>query len=294
MASTTTRWVKGCGCGCGLLTLALGLLGWAVVVYVKGIAGEAEEAEQIMAKLRERHGELSDFQPSPTGAIPPGRIEAFLQARELMADARRETEASLALLSSERVEGAEEVPGIVGRLLRWGLGAARIQGVTGLVPHAIGFVSARARALLETGVAPGEYLYLYSLAYYSWLGKSPADGPAFRLVGGGEGDHQERQGGQDEFDVREGRREEILRHLNQHLLPMLRRQLAAAEEDPAVSEEWRETLAAQVAAMEKDPFRIPWRDGLPEITAASLEPYRRPLESSYSALCNPLEAMAGE
>jgi hypothetical protein len=274
--------------------IALGLLVWAGFVYVKGIVDEANRAEELRAKVREQHGELSDFQPSPTGEIPRERIEAFLEARELMAEARREAEASFALLSSEDVEGAEEVPGIVGRLLRWGLGAARIQGVTGLVPHAIGFVSARAEALLEAGVAPGEYLYLYSLAYYSWLGKSPADGPAFRLVGGDEGDDQGRPGGQDEFDVREGRREEILRYLNEHLLPMLRRQLAAAEEDPAVSEEWRERLAAEVAAMEQDPFRIPWRDGLPESLAASLEPYRRPLESTYSVLCNPLEAMTGE
>ena len=52
-------------------------------------------------------------------------------------------------------------------------------------------------------------------------------------------------------------------------------------------------LAAEITAMESDRFRIPWRDGVPEPIAASLEPYRRQLESSYSAMCNPLEIMAG-
>ena len=64
-------------------------------------------------------------------------------------------------------------------------------------------------ALLEVGMGPGEYMYVYSVAYYSWLGKSPADGPSFTLVGD-DGDNQGRQVGQDEFDVREERREMVL------------------------------------------------------------------------------------
>lgn len=273
--------------------IVLGLLGWGGYLYIRDIVAEAERAEQAMEKVRERHGKLTDFQPSPTGEISKDRIEAFLETRALMAESRRETEASLALLSSEGAEGAEEVPGLLGRLLEWGLEAARVQGITGVVPHAIGFVSARSQALLETDMEPGEYLYIYSIVYYSWLGKSPADGPSFRLA------HDDEQvesgrGGQDEFDVREGRREEILRHLNKQLLPMLRHQLAAAEEDPAVSAQWQKALAAEISAMERDPFRIPWRDGLPDSLAVCLEPFHRPLEASYSALCNPLEVMSGE
>jgi len=154
-------------------------------------------------------------------------------------------------------------------------------------------ISARGQALLEAGVGPGEYLYIYSIAYYSWLGKSPADGPAFTLVGDDEGDNRGRRAGQDEFDVREQRRELILTRLNERLLPMLRRQLEALDERDAAEPRWRRQLAAEITAMESDPFRIPWRDIVPEPIAASLEPYRRPLESSYSALCNPLEIVPG-
>jgi hypothetical protein len=293
MASTTRRWATGCGCGCGLLALVLGLLGWGGYVFIRGFVGEAEKGEAVMAEVRERHGSPSDFQPSPTGSLPPERVETFLRVRELMADTRRETQASLTLLSSHTPEGASQVPGVLGHLLAWGLGAAKIEGATNLLPQVVGFVSAKGNALLEAGMGPGEYLYIYSIAYYSWLARSPADGPAFTLVGDDEKGHQSARGGQDEFDVREQRRELILARLNEQLLPMLRRQLAALEESDAPSTRWREELAAEITAMENDRFRIPWRDGVPERMAASLEPYRRQLRSSYSAMCNPLEIIPG-
>ena len=36
---------------------------------------------------------------------------------------------------------------------------------------------ARNQALLDKGMGIGEYTYIYILAYYSWLGHSPDDGP---------------------------------------------------------------------------------------------------------------------
>jgi hypothetical protein len=144
-------------------------------------------------------------------------------------------------------------------------------------------------------MGPGEYLYIYSIAYFSGLGKSPADGPAFRLLGDDEDGVQGRPAGEDEFDVREGRREDVLARLNEQLLPMLQRQLAALDEtgDAVETDPWRQQLAAEIAAMETDRFRVPWRDGLPPAIKASLEPYRTRLEASYSPMCNPLEVLAG-
>ena len=115
--------------------------------------------------------------------------------------------------------------------------------------------------------------------------KSPADGPPFTLVSGDDdGDH----GGGDEFEVREKRLEEILTRTNRNLLAMMRNQLADLEEDER--DPWRRTVAEEVAAMESDPYRLPWRDGLPEPLLRSLEPYRERLEATYSPLCNPVEA----
>jgi hypothetical protein len=293
--STAKRWAKGCGCGCGLFVVLLGLLGWGGYVLIRGVVGEAEKIDAVMDRVHEEHGRLSDFRPEPDGTIPPERVEAFLRVRELMATTRAETDHVFNLLSSEESEDATEVPGILGQVLAWGMGILKIEAGTSLVPQLIDFVAARSEALLEAGIGPGEYLYIYSIAFYTGLGKSPADGPAFRLLFDDEDGNQGRRGAGDEFDVREGRREAVLTTLNGALLPMLRRQLAALDESGRLRESnpWRQQLVAEIAAMEEDPFRIPWRDGLPPAIEASLEPYRPRLEASYSPMCNPLEVLAG-
>ncbi len=292
--STGSRWAKGCGCGCGLLVLVVGLLSWGGYVLIKGVIGEAERINAVMEQVYEKHGRVSDFRPGPDGALRPERVEAFLRVRELMGPARTETEHTFGLLSSQETEGTAQVPGMLGRLLAWGMGVLKVEAGTNLVPQLFAFVAARGEALLEAEMGPGEYLYIYSLAFYSGLGKSPADGPAFRLVGDNE-DGNQGPTGADDFDVREGRREAILSALNEQLLPMLRAQLAALDERGSVveSDPWRPQLAAEIAAMEEDRFRIPWRDGLPPAIEASLEPYRARLEASYSAMCNPVEVLAG-
>lgn len=292
--STASKWKKGCGCGCGVLVLVLGLVSWGGYILITSVVENAQKAEAVMKQVHERHGEISDFVPEPDGAVPAERLEAFLLTRELMEEARNETEGTLALLSSGESGGAQ-VPGLLGRLLGWGTAAMKVEAGTTLVPQAIAFVGARGEALLEAGMGTGEYLYIYSLTYFSWLGKSPADGPGFPLVGDDEDGGQQRQGGRDEFDVREERREMILTRLNEQLLPVLRRQLAAldASRHVAESDPWRQQLSAEIAAMEKDGFRIPWRDGLPPVIEESLAPYRARLVGSYSPMCNPLEVFAG-
>jgi hypothetical protein len=271
------------------------LLGVGGYFLINSILREVAKAEEVMERVREEQGRIADFQPDPDGGLRAERLEVFLHARELMAPTLTETEGALALLSSRGSSVETQVPGMLGQLIEWGMGAMKVDAATGLLPQVIGFVSARGEALLEAGMGVGEYLYIYSLAYYSWLGKSPADGPSFPLVGDDEDRRQQQQSEWDEFDVREGRREAVLTHLHDLLLPMLRRQLAAVDErsDVLESDPWRQQLAAEVAAMEKDRFRIPWRDGLPAPIQTSLRPFRARLGASYSPECNPLEVLTG-
>ena len=48
----------------------------------------------------------------------------------------------------------------------------------GAIPRLAEFERNRADALLEHRMGLGEYWYIYSLAYYSWLKKDPGDGPS--------------------------------------------------------------------------------------------------------------------
>jgi hypothetical protein len=291
---TTGRLAKGCGCGCALLLILLGLLVWAGYAVISKIVQEAQEAEAVSAEVHETVGRVADYQPPADGAVPAERMELFLRARALMAETRKSTDADLAVLSSGEAAPTESVPGLLGELARWGVGVWKIEGTTSLIPQVIAFVKTKGEILMETGMGPGEYLYIYALAYYVSLEKSPADGPAFPIVSD-DADEQGRRSGHDEFDVREIRREAVLRRVNEALLPMLRRQLEALgqEQPTAEADPWRTRLEAEIEAMEKDRFRIPWRDGLPDAIEASVAPYRGLLEASYSVMCNPLEVLTG-
>ena len=64
--------------------------------------------------------------------------------------------------------------------------------------------------------------------------------------------------------------------------------------DPTVIDDtemarWRATLETEIAAMEADPLRIPWQDGIPESLEASFLPYRERLEDSYDPMTSALE-----
>jgi hypothetical protein len=275
MARTSTKWLLGCGLGCGvliLLVIGVGALGF---FQVRSLVRGFEESQQDLEALQERHGRMEDFTPEPDGGIPARRLEVFLEARRALGPARRTMEESLALLGDAETGKLEWTPGTVFRAIGAGMG---------LLPGMAEYHSRRSRALLEAGMGMGEYVYLYTVLYYSWLGHAPADGPPFLLVSD---DHHEDPDDLTEAEIRERRDRLYRRRLNHNLLPMLRRQLAApgSEQMP----DWRQALEAEIAAMEDDGQRLPWEDGLPEAVRSSLEPLRAELEATYSPLCNPLE-----
>lgn len=274
MASTAQKWLIGCGAGCLVVVLALVGLAVGGFLFVRGIVQDVGESTEVRARLIERHGRPSLFRPEPDASVPSERLEAFLKAREIMAPARAELERTLSLLSEEGKR----------RIL------PKIGAGVGVISQVIEFDSHRSEALLEAGMGLGEYEYLYALAFYCWLGESPADGPPFELTGDDEDDHEEK----DEFDVREDRRERVLSHLNGLLLAQLRNQLAALprggpEDATEDGEAWRARLEAEIAALEEDPYRLPWIEGLPPTLEDSFRPFRQRLEESYSPLCNPTE-----
>ena len=151
------------------------------------------------------------------------------------------------------------------------------------------FMKGRNQALLDAGMGMGEYYYIYVIGYFSWLGKHPGDGPDFQIDESGS--DEIRVGELDREEVREERRDLFIRRIHRMLLPMLHNQLDKLASG-GVSEAqsgWRASLEAEIQAMEKDRFRLPWQEGLPARTEASLEPFRSRLEQSYNAMTNPLE-----
>jgi hypothetical protein len=283
--SSTQKWLIGCGIGCGVIIVILIALGISGFFFIRNIVHEFHDMETLEDTLTEKYGRMKEFSPEPDGSIPAQRMEAFLSVRDDFALVREEMESSLITLSEEK--GTEEIelarpksrPRNVFHMIRLGIG---------IIPQIAEFFKSRNQALLDNGMGLGEYYYIYVVAYYSWLGKSPEDGPPFRLVGR---DEERDFWDEDEEEILEMRRDRILRRIHRLILPMLRNQLEdlRTQQLPRVSEVWLERLKDEIDAMEADRFRLPWQDGLPQTLESSLSPYRGRLEASYSKMANALE-----
>jgi len=279
-SSTASKWLIGCGIGCGVVIIIAILVGVGGYFFIKNIVSGFEETEAIMDTLTERYGKTGDFYPDPDGGIRRERLEVFMAVRDSTIQVRERLERAMNILSDRSGEGQfEEQPSP--HVL------TKIKTGIELVPLMAEFVKTRTQALLDEEMGMGEYYYLYVIAYYSWLGKSPVDGPPFEISDEVEGIAWRRRG----RERLEERLDLILRRLNRQTLPMLYNQYEKLTERgiPRAKEQWRKTLEAEIGAMEADSFRLPWQDGLPEVLEASLEPFRERLEESYSVLVNPIE-----
>jgi hypothetical protein len=159
----------------------------------------------------------------------------------------------------------------------------------GLVPQLAEFMKFRNQALLDAEMGMGEYFYIYAIAYFSWLEKLPEDGPDFEVMG--DEDRGGRWGEMDIEEMREDRRDVMIRRLHRSILPMLQNQLDKLVAS-GVSEnlsEWKGLLEAEIQALEENRFRLPWEKGIPDAIKKSLEPYRERLDQSYNAMTNPFE-----
>ena len=271
MARSAPGWVKGCAVGCGdAFVLFLGVLALGYL-FVKGTIDDFDRADAAISTVENKFGPVIAFKPAPGGIIPAERMEAFLEARELTAESRAVLQDSLEFLSVDESEISLVIEGFK---------------LPGLITE---FVTLHNDALLQVGMGHGEYHYIYTLAYYSLLGHSPADGPSFQLVGEN-GYVLETLEPVEEPVVRERREEMVRRGVNRLTLPALGNALT----DPTVIDDsemarWRATLETEIAAMEADPLRIPWQDGIPESLEASILPYRERLEDSYDPMTSALE-----
>jgi len=282
--NTTKKWLVGCGIGCAVIILILIVLGVGGYMFFKNLIGEFEVQEELMATLTERYGEIRDFCPEPDGSISPNRIEAFLSVREAFAPFQEKLEISMRELQdrAEKTEVEVKKPKNIFEIVKLGFG---------LIPQIAEFLKFRNQALLDVEMGMGEYCYIYAISYFSWLGKLPEDGPDFEVMG--PEDSESRWGEMDRDEIREERRDSMLRRLHRTLLPMLQNQLEklVATGASETLSEWEELLKAEIQAMEEDRFRLPWEDGLPDVINASLEPFQDRLEQSYNPMTNPFELM---
>jgi len=268
MSKTTSKVLTGCGIGCLLAIVVVVGLGWMGYRWTQLAVDAMESAGQSEALLEETFGPVRDFRPPVDGRIPVDRMEVFLEVREG--------------LTAPREALAQAISGLAPGEGGGGLRTARAGAVMG--PRALDLVRARNETLLSAGMGFGEYVWIYWLTYDAWLGH-PADASTLHDIMA----ERSTSGGSVQFHFGGGMEpERITWRLRTDITAMLwnlDEDLAAGSESGGL----RELVIAELEALEAEPARVPWEDGLPEEFAVGLEPYRERLALTYSPATNPFE-----
>lgn len=267
--------INSCLIGCGVGCLVLLIVGIALfaggAVWFRGLTRDFADAAETREALEEEFGEPGDFTPAANGAIAAERMETFLAIRAATAESRAAVQHSFEVLPLSEDEAHElDEQGFFEKM---GSVAGITSSAFGLAGRIGEFFVARNNAFAEQGMGLGEYGYIYVLAYYNWLGKSPQDGPAVD----GDSSH--------DF-------ERTYSRVRRNLISNLENQLARVDAGGGVEaapNDARRALEAEIQAMRDDRHRIPWEDGLPAPIEESLRPYREALDSSYDPATNPFE-----
>jgi hypothetical protein len=276
---SSNKWLVWLGIGCGGVVVVVVVLVIGGYFFVRNMARGFRDSQGLMESLTAKYGRIEDYCPDADGTVPAARIEVFLAARAAMSPARQ----TLAESFREVLKARDEE----GRPSRNILSAVRLG--LGVVTPISAFFKARAESLIDKGMGPGEYSYIYVIAYYSWLKKPPTDGVGLEVMG-------ERPGtpARDREEALEVSRDITLRRINRLVLPLLENQLAKRRAGAAAGagkggDKWAEALAAEIKALAADRARIPWQDGVPEVIDRSLRPFRERLEAAYVPVVNVFE-----
>lgn len=270
MKKSVWNWITGIAIGCTGILVVCALIGGVGYLFVRDIVQRADEMERLQKEVRTEQGGAEDYVTGPDGRIPAERLTAFLRVREYSAPVRTRLISSFDNIAAD-LENVQQGGGFLSIVRLFGRGVD-------VVPHFTEFYTARSEALLEARMGVGEYFYIYSLAYYTFLGKPLEDGPGVLLV--------RDDGRNDEVPAEEvpGRRRDlVLKRIHR----VVRRSLENGR--TAARGPWKELLDHELTLLRARPERIPWEDGMPAALSESLEPFRQDLEQQYSPLTNPLE-----
>jgi hypothetical protein len=145
----------------------------AATWYARGINREYKAVQQSETELL---AAARDFPFTPPADLTPtaDRLDAFLVVRDSLAGRRLTLEAAASDFADARERNRGR--GVKGF---WGL----LGSGTDLAPVYASYWQARNHALLAVRMSPAEYIWLYSLVYYEWLGRDPGEGRAAHQSG---------------------------------------------------------------------------------------------------------------
>jgi TonB family protein len=274
MANSTQKWLIGCGTGCAVIVVLIVALVTGTVMYVRGKLRPLQDASESRDTLSRAYGAREDFIPSSDGTIGRERMDIFLAVRESLAGEQARLDTALRGFDFDRLKPRQSS---FREALR------TLNDLSNLLTPAGEYVTQRNRMLLERKMGLGEYSYIYTMGYHSWLGHPPDDGPPiFEQI---RARSSARSSGGDTNLTPEA----VRRQYRRLIIRLLENQLRSVRD--AGTTEWRRTLQQEIDRINGDTGRIAWQDNLPPQLEASLKPYRTRLEASYHSSTNWFELL---
>ena len=249
MAGTGKKWLIGCGAGCGGFILLIILISVGGSLWMMKPMNAAVDSQKI---LDEKFGSRDTYVPPP-GGITPDRMEAFLVVREaLLPSCEKFREIALDFDEMERLDSDEDVS--TGQALK---AVGGLMGsVTGMVAEMGRFTEVRNEALLAQGMGHGEYVWIFVLAYHSWLGHQPGT------------------------TVESDATEELSRNERKVIRRLMRNHAEALTEAGLAGQ--AEPWEKEILRLERTESDVPFEGKeLPVELVASFQPYRDRLEAVY-------------
>lgn len=287
--SQTSKWLIGCGIGCGLVIVLGIIIVISAYFLCRRTVQSFKQVESTQEELEEIYGKIEEYTPNLDGRINAERIEIFLSVRDSMKISIEELNITLTKLEELDENKEESFWGVVGGIK---------EGV-GMIPHIAGFYLSRNNALLSLDMSPGEYYYIYVIAFYSYLRKSPDDGPGDRVIRSRRGFTFNTTDTEDEEtdelwkkEIQGDRGLRMAQRIRWQIIPILENQLEEIKKDPVkYSWAWCNALETEINKLKDDRDRIPWQDRLPQQLEFSFSPFRERLEKSYNPITNIFELM---
>jgi hypothetical protein len=265
-------WVKGCLGGCGVFLLLVIMLMAFVCNKVGKIVEDVSRAEDSMEELIEAEGDFKGYAPAGDVSLTADRVERFVRIRE-------ELRSNQAVLSQvfqdfpiEDLKQLDEKDRDMEFWQVWNIG----KKFAGLLNPVGSYIADRNEILLREQMSIGEYSWIYSVTYYSWLKHDIATVP--KLGGedlGGFGD--------DDSPLSQSTQRHRYRRV---MLQMMANRVKSSDMD---SSEWWPELEQELRRMENAPSAIFWELGMPESETLVLEPFRSRLEATWHDDSNVLE-----
>ena len=280
--NSSGKLLTGCAIGCGVVMLILILAGVGLYTYINHKIENVEELDRISTEIEEQYGRVENYVPYSDTPVSQARLETFILIRDSLMNNSVEFIEAINKMS-DSIENEE--PGNDNSSF-WNVVDIISSGI-GIIPHIINYFYEKAYWQREYKMGYGEYYYLYVTCYYSFLKKSPEDGPLFQFSEEKniEFKYEEEDKVQYGKEVVEQREILIRRKVNEMFVNYFENLLR----NGIMNGNYEQLVINELSNLKNNKYSIPWENGIPDLLKNILEPYRTRLENSYSEMLNPLE-----